>query len=456
MAAGLWFVIDIPRLIRSSVAHWPIACGGIFDPAAPVTHPARVTLLMIIAAGFVARVILFASHPILEDDYHRYLWDGGVTAAGLNPYTDAPTATSDLLTSPAEGASAERRLALARDAGSTLERINHPELKTIYPPFAQVAFAVAHHLSPWSLTAWRIVCLAADTATLALLLTLLSMAGRSQLWIAIYWWNPLVLKELFNSAHMEAVLIPFVLLSLTLSLRNRPTGAMAALALAAGVKVWPVLLVPLILRPYVATPGRLFVPLAIFAVILAAMVYPIVAGGLDETSGFVAYATFWQTNSALFPIVNGAMTAAIATINSITGLDIDPDIAGRLTRVVFAGVVISVAIAVGGGRMTNAPPLDVLRRAAIICLAMVLFSPAQFPWYMTWMLPLAVFLPLNGVIAVTAVVPFYYAAFHFHFNDSYEGNKLLLASIIWVPVWLALVRDARRCAIKKAESRSDA
>ena len=43
-----------------------------------------------LACGLAARAILFASEPVLEDDYQRYLWDGAVTAQGLNPMRSRP------------------------------------------------------------------------------------------------------------------------------------------------------------------------------------------------------------------------------------------------------------------------------------------------------------------------------------------------------------------------------
>ena len=52
---------------------------------------------------------------------------------------------------------------------------------------------LAHWLRPWSPAAWRIVLLLFDLATLAALLALLRAIGRSPLWAAAYWWNPLLI-----------------------------------------------------------------------------------------------------------------------------------------------------------------------------------------------------------------------------------------------------------------------
>ncbi|MGI9553793.1 MAG: hypothetical protein ACR2NC_02625, partial [Thermodesulfobacteriota bacterium] len=43
-------------------------------------------LFYIFIIGLLIRVITLFSIPVLEDDYFRYLWDGSVTANGINPY----------------------------------------------------------------------------------------------------------------------------------------------------------------------------------------------------------------------------------------------------------------------------------------------------------------------------------------------------------------------------------
>ncbi len=44
----------------------------------------------IVLVALLLRILLFPSAPSLSDDYHRYLWDGRVQAAGINPYRYAP------------------------------------------------------------------------------------------------------------------------------------------------------------------------------------------------------------------------------------------------------------------------------------------------------------------------------------------------------------------------------
>ena len=67
LAAGLVFCIVLPPLIRASLS--------------ADTQSLRLLTTLIVVMGLAARLLLFASEPMLEDDYQRYLWgwsrDGG-------------------------------------------------------------------------------------------------------------------------------------------------------------------------------------------------------------------------------------------------------------------------------------------------------------------------------------------------------------------------------------------
>src|SRR3954471_24451143 len=121
-----------------------------------------VWLLMTFACSF--RLVLLFSHPIQEDDFYRYLWDGQVLANGLNPYRVAPLRVLNFtkgLGPPAESpvpATEDEdlpRLAtiLVQDGkfGLILSRVNHPAVPTIYPPLAQAVFGLGALAAPGNL-----------------------------------------------------------------------------------------------------------------------------------------------------------------------------------------------------------------------------------------------------------------------------------------------------------------
>lgn len=380
------------------------------------TDAARHLLWAMLAAGLAMRLVLFASEPALEDDYQRYLWDGAVAAHGLNPYAASPEAAKAAMPE----ISTLGRLAL--ESNSTLERVNHPHLRTIYPPVTQGVFALSHWLAPWSLTGWRTVILIFDVATIAVLLLLLHDLGRSPLWAALYWWNPIVLKELFNAAHMEAIVLPLVLGGLALAIRKRPVAATVSLTMAAGAKIWPLILLPLVWRQVLDAPRKLAAAITLTAAACAVFAWPILSAGIDPTSGFVAYAAKWKTNSALFPL-----------IEQMSG----PFLARSL-------VVAGLALILGWQcRNPASDAKDILRKALIVVAALFLLSPAQFPWYYLWVLPLLCLFPVPGLLALTATLPLYYTAFYFLPRGTYETFSQGIVWLIWLPVWGLLLWGAR-------------
>ena len=412
VVAGLLFATLLPRLITQA-------------EAVDETNSKRI-LSVIIAAGLVARLVLFASQPMLEDDYQRYLWDGAVTASGINPYVASPR-------SVLEAGATSQLAALAEQSGPIVRRINHPQLTTIYPPVAQAAFAIAHQLSPWNLTAWRGVLLACDGLLLVLLLALLRDTNRSPLWASLYWWNPLVLKEGFNSAHMEPLVLALVMLTLWLVAKRKPVFATAALGLAVGTKLWPVLLLPLVLRSILNDTRRLAATVAVFAALMVLLALPIVSAGLNEHSGFLAYADSWKTNSALFPILEGAFASLM---RAVSGADAHATIAVKI-MLALALAALSVALAVRPIDDTR----DVLIRASIVIAALVLLSPAQYPWYALWLAPLLAFWQNRAFLLLTATIPLYYASFYFAARETLEAAQPVLLAVIWVPVWLLAAYD---------------
>ncbi len=387
------------------------------------SHSLRSTVRIILVAGLIARLTLFASEPILENDYQRYLWDGGVTARGLNPYAVAPADVANL---PPD----QPLRRLAEKAGPITGAIGHPRFTTIYPPVAQGFFALAHALNPWSLTAWRAVILAADVATFVLLLALLRSASLPASWSAIYWWNPLVLKELFNSAHMDALVTPFVLLALLSSLKGRPVLATGSLALAAGTKIWPILLLPLIWRPLFGQWRRLAHCGLVLLAIGALCALPMILAGLGPKAGVTAFASTWRISAPLYGMIEIAVESALGALPAAGIVT-----ASSMARVLVATLLGVLAMAIS--LRPTATAQDLLQRALLIVAAVLFLSPAVYPWYVVWLLPLLAIRPQIALLMLTALAPLYYLRFHFRARDTFFLFEHYVVWMIWVPVWIA-------------------
>jgi hypothetical protein len=388
-------------------------------------------LVWVIAVGALLRVSLLGSTPMLEDDYYRYLWDGAVVAKRVNPYAFAP---SQILENDEEAGSVPTLLRqLAADSGDVASRINHPRLRSIYPPIAQAAFALAHWLRPWSLVAWRLVLLGFDLVTLGLLILLLRRLKLPLLWLVAYWWNPLLVKETFNSGHMDVIILPFVLGAVLLTISDKHVWAAGSLGLAIGAKIWPVVLLPIVLRPVLTNPKRLLPALGLFSLLGCAMFLPIYAAGFDDSSGFVVYGQRWEMNDASFMAI-----VWVAQV-FLKGIGIHPGHGYFVARVC---VVVMLAVwIVWFARQKAGDAADVCERCLLIIAAMFLLSPTQFPWYYVWLVPFLAIRPRPSLLLLTVLLPLYYLRFYL---DARGNKEFFDYGIVWleyVPVWLLLVRE---------------
>jgi alpha-1,6-mannosyltransferase len=424
IAAGTAYALAIPGLVNQS-------------QGAPVILQHRL-LVLVLFAGLAARLTLFGSEPILEDDYNRYLWDGAVTASGQNPYAHSPLAVRN-------GQVPSELAALATQSGDIFQRINHKSLTTIYPPVAQAAFATANAITPWSLMAWRGVLLVCDIGTFLLLIRLLDAVGRPRLWVALYWLNPVVLKEIFNSAHMEGILLPFVLLALLLTVKRRPLWATASLGVAAGVKFWPIILAPLVLRSFWGHPFRLAVGTAILGSLMALWLAPMLLDSVGKTTGLVAYVDRWQTNSALFPVIEGS----VSTFQDWIGpTKFAP---GLVARGLIAAILVGLAFALAYRPIHEAH--DLVARSAAIVATLVLLSPAQFPWYTVWMAPFLAFHAYPAFLLLSALIPIYYTLFHFVARNQGALFNDYVVWMIWAPVLATAIASVAMGAIASRSTR---
>lgn len=346
--------------------------------------------LWMLSVGVLLRLLMLGAAPMLEDDYYRYLWDGAVVAHMEDPFAHSPAAV-------VRGEVPSVLSTLAQESGQVLDRVNHPELRTIYPGAAQIAFAAAHHLFPWRIEGLRIVWFTFDVTTMALIIAALRTLGLPSAFAAVYWWNPLLLKEAYNSAHMELLLLPFLIGALLLAVRTRLAFASVALALAAGVKLWPAMLFPLLFRINDAPKKLVCASIAIFSAILAVLLLPLVLSSFKPDAGLTAYASYWQMNDSLYMLVH-SVTQCIASTQ-----------AHQLARGV-CGVVLLAALAWAFFRGKRTP--TGLFHQSLWLIALLFFlSPTQFPWYALWFLPLLCVHRSPGLLLLSVTLPIYYLRF---------------------------------------------
>ena len=347
-----------------------------------------------------------------------------MAAKGLDPYRYAPVELIGGSTVP----EAYRLLAVGRQ--SLLEGINFNDMRSIYPSVAQTAFAVAHLIAPFKVDGLRFVFLGGEIATFALLVRVLREMGRSPLWSVVYWWNPLAAYMTIGLVHVDAIIPPLVIAGLLMHAKGRPYMAVWLLGLAAGVKIWPLLLAPLVIAPLIRTPRKALVACLVLGATLLLAVGPLMWSTLRPGSGLSAYAGGWSNN-------NGFYAWMLFGMNTLLG---SPEASERVLRLSLgaATAVIALAQAFRGDNSIG----SIFSRGLIVAASVFYLSPAQFPWYGIWFLPLAALLGNWPLLLASALLPFYYV---FYADWVLDGGSVFFYRIAFIhslPVLAWLLYDA--------------
>lgn len=322
----------------------------------------RLPLGRVILWALVFRGVGLAAEPILEDDHHRYLWDGYTFATTGSPYGRAPVEAFDADHPPRIEA--------------ILSGINHPDVPTIYGPVAELAFLGAYHVAPGQLFPLKAILVLADLAVLALLARLVPPHR-----LVLYAWCPLLVQEVAFTGHPEVLGIAFAVAALLARRAGHVHLAGAATALAVGARVLAAPLVPFLL---LGTGWRGW---GTAVITLAALYLPFHLGtGTADGPGLLAFGGGWEFNSTGF--------AVLASILGATG--------ARITSAVLLGVAVVVLWRRERGASRPIP------RGDLLYAALFLLAPVANPWYLLWMLPFVVAHPTRWGLAALAAVSLSY------------------------------------------------
>jgi hypothetical protein len=273
VAAVLLLLVVRPSLDPANLRPLPLIIGAwlAFLAAAWLLRkvPKRTAVVLILLGGIGLQAVAVSVPRAFSNDLYRYMWDGKVQAAGIDPYQYVPTATqltglrneflfhpgARYCVSPGYVAS---HPAAELTAGCT--RINRPTVPTIYPPVAEAYFLGVYYLHPADDSSLPIQ---ATTAAVAVLVTVLLLVGLGRLgrdvrMAALWAWCPTVVLEAGNSAHVDVVAVAITtaaLLALATARTTRRTIAGGILlGLAIATKLTPVLAVPAVFARGDASP----------------------------------------------------------------------------------------------------------------------------------------------------------------------------------------------------------
>ena len=392
------------------------------------TGQSRLIIIWIFLIAVVMRCILLFSVSPLANDYYRYLWDGAVTANGLNPYSYSPQ-TIQKGWAGKDALENEKIRQLTSESGDLLDRINHPHLRTIYPPAAQGVFALAYQIAPFESAGLRVVYMMFEGLGLIFLLVLMRRSGLPITAAAAWMWNPLVLYEMYYKNHYDLLVGVFLLIFIWAMSKRRWVAGAVSLAVSVGLKLWPALMFAFLIFPLGKAKLKRAGVLVIFGCLMVVIVFLYAdAIGNKEDSGLRAYSKSWEDHGwayAGFDWAGGKMA-------QLSGDRLDGDLIGRGLVVLILFTITTLLAAKCGG---NSKIL--CYHLAMVILLMLLLSPTVYPWYYTAMVPLLV-LARKGIFLIwTLLLPLCYLG----------ENVMDYKTLVWLihlPVWVLLIVELIR------------
>lgn len=343
-----------------------------------------------LAAGIAARLMLLAVPAFTTHDVERYLWDGAVALAGLDPYRVAPDApvVAGLRAwwpTPAE----------------------HAAYPTLYPPGALALYALCASAGPvWGLVLWKLCVTAASVATMFVVRAVLARRGALQ-HLPLVALSPLLVLEAGVGAHVDAFSTLAVAAALCAFDARRPALVGVALGLGTLVKLLPlVVLLPLGLSLAVAGRWQALGRLMGASVLVIGAGYTLaLALGLQPVGILPLFFERWRFGSPLFAAAQALWPDA--AVGALMGL--------------LAATLLAAAAA---WARTN--PLAGVQLALA---APLLTSPVVFPWYLCVLVPLCAMQPRAWLLAWFSAAPL-----------SYEVLNGFAAAGVWAPagwpLWL--------------------
>jgi hypothetical protein len=391
---GLFFVFDLAHHLALTLTLLGIAFLGLLGAARwlEATEKRMATSgKAILLAALLLRLPLLSLPPTLSDDVLRYLWDGKVAAAGLNPYALPPAAD---------------RLSPLRD--EMWRRLPHTHVATVYPPLSVAAFSIASRM-PIPLFAWKTMATAADLLACWLLLGVARRLGLPPGRTVWYAWNPLVTLEVAGMGHVDALGVAAVVAAVLCLLSKSRLGAAAGWAAAGALAK----LVPLAALPmWARQSGRPWRFLGLAGGLVALAVAPVVVAGRGVPPGLVTYGVSWEFDGPVYEPLWRGLDRAGAAPALARGLDhykawsknwegvnfLYPYLYPQLlAKLLLAGGMAAVVLAslrwrdpaAGTGRLFG---------------ALLLLSATVYPWYLLWVLPWAALRRHTAWLALSALI----------------------------------------------------
>jgi len=330
----------------------------------------RSALVILVGAAILLRLAFVAEAPMLSGDVYRYIWDGRVVNAGLNPYAHVP---------------ADPALAALRDPAQYGLIDKRDYAVTLYPPVAEGLFALVTRAST-SVWAMKLAMVAAECLAVLAVARLLRELGRPIGLVVAYLLHPAPLWEIAGNGHADAVAMACLYAAFAWGGGAlRPYRSALIMTLGALVKPEAALGLPGLWRPF-----QIALPLFVISVILfcylpflgasaPAGVFGFLPGyvheqGLDSGQGF-----YWLALLDRLGVMRPPTAAYVAL-----------------------AAALMLALALTSRWRRSIDPRSSLAAAALMLIAGLLLLTPVFPWYFLIALPMTVLLGWRSPVALAS------------------------------------------------------
>lgn len=390
-------------------------------------------LKLLTGIAMLFRIVFLLSVPTLSDDYFRFIWDGKMWTAGINPYTEVPSESIQSFTG------SNHYLA------TLFAGMNSRDFYTVYPPVCQFIFGLSAKLFPdnlqGSVTVMRIFCIASDAGTIWLLQKILPRLNQPKNNVLFYALNPLVIIELSGNIHFEAIMIFFFVLAIYLLIRYHSESGprsflLSAIAYALGIatKLIPLIFLPFLLRRF--TWKQTLVYFLITGVIFFLLFIPFLNKDLlfQIGSSVDLYFRKFEFNASLFYVVRWLGF-------QIEGYDVIQKVGlwmGMLTFLLITFLAVREKI-------NSWKSFFIYMQWSLTIY--YLFATTVHPWYITTLVMLSVFTNYRFAIVWSLFIAFSYFTYH---SLPYQEN-LWLTSVEYGMVLLAVGYELYRSTRSREE-----
>lgn len=340
---------------------------------------ARESAVVIAAFGCAMGATFLLLTPSLSGDIYRYIWDGKLLAHGISPYSYPPYAD---------------QVASLRDSNWLL--VQDKDIISPYPPLLELLNGLVYLVSP-TVVAFKLAFLVPNLATIATLPLLLRKLNLDPRLSLIYSWNPLFVLEFSSSGHDDPLAVFLVLASFYLLFCGRRLFSAATMGLAVLSKLFPILIVPVLLRKWGAKGS------AILGLLVVGFYAPFVLTSGNMIAPVAVYA--FSSRSAF----NGGVFSGLQYFLQGFG---EPGAFDASRVVEYSAFLVVLAWLAWRAFRHRGGDIELLRYSAIVLTFYLVLSSTVQPWYLAWIFaPYLVLMPTWSWILFSGTIFLTYYTF---------------------------------------------